>query len=70
MSRKIEVAPPEKPRPPFKLIIGKDPLDTYRLTRGALLAACDGNAGLADDIIMREAKDMYLTACREAGRSL
>jgi hypothetical protein len=68
--RKLEVPPPEKPRPQFKLIIGKNPLDTYHLTRGALVAACGNNVALADDIIMREAKDMYLTACREAGRSL
>jgi hypothetical protein len=68
--RKIEVAPPEPPRPKFKLIIGKNPLDTYHLSRGALVAACGNNVALADDIIMREAKDMYLTACREAGRSL
>jgi hypothetical protein len=70
MPRKLVVAPPEPPRPTFKLIIGKNPLDTYHLTRGALVAACGNNVALADDIIMREAKDMYLTACREAGRSL
>jgi hypothetical protein len=68
--RKIEVAPPEPPRPKFKLIQGKNPLDTYHLSRGALVAACGNNVALADDIIMREAKDMYLTACREAGRSI
>jgi hypothetical protein len=68
--RKLVVPPPEPERPKFELVAGRDPLETYKLSRTALVKACGGNAGLADDIIMREAKDMYLTACREAGRSL
>jgi hypothetical protein len=70
--RKIEVAPAEKPRPKFKLIPGKNPLDTYHLTRGALIAECGNNPSLADDIIASDAqgRHMYLTACREMGKSI
>jgi hypothetical protein len=72
MPRKIEVAPAEKPRPKFKLIPGKNPLDTYHLTRGALIAECGNNPSLADDIIAAspEGRNMYLTASREMGRSI
>jgi hypothetical protein len=72
LPRKIDVAPAEKPRPKFKLIQGKNPLDTYHMTRGALIAECGNNPSLADDIIAADAqgRHMYLTACREAGRSL
>jgi hypothetical protein len=70
--RKIEVAPPEKPRPPVQLVVDHDPVEAWRLTLAANTRAFDGNKALAMDALMADvrARNLYMQASREAGRSL
>jgi hypothetical protein len=72
LSRKIEVAPPEKPRPPVQLVEDHDPVEAWRLTLAANTRAFDGNSALAMDALMAnaQARNLYMLASREAKRCL
>lgn len=64
----VDIGPQEpiKPRPKIELILGDDPLDSWRKTKARMIELCDGNAGLAEDILMadRTARELYRDAVR------
>jgi hypothetical protein len=68
----LPAAPVPKPRPPVVIIDHKSPIESWHLTKTALVAACDNNVGLAQDLLMADpkARNLYLLASKEAQRSL
>jgi hypothetical protein len=67
----LPAAPIPKPRPAVVIIEHKSPVESWHLTKAALVAAC-GSVGLATDLLMSDvkARNLYLVASAEAKRSL
>jgi hypothetical protein len=68
----LPAAPVPKPRPAVVVVNHDSAIESWHLTKTALVAACDNNVGLATDLLMADAKarNLYMLACKEAQRSL
>jgi hypothetical protein len=68
----LPAAPIPKPRPAVVIIDHKSAIESWHLTKTALVAACGNDVGLAQDLLMADAKarNLYMLASKESGKAL
>src|SRR5262245_13123376 len=54
-ARELPPQPPPPPRPTIQIVEDNDVVESWHLTKAAVTRVCDGNSGLAMDLLMASA---------------